>query len=190
MTIGEEPGDEALMERVASGDEDAFRLLAERHLGRILRLARKVLGAGSEIDDVAQEALLRIWTNAGSWRADRARLTTWIYTIVYRLCIDRLRLSRTVSLDFAVEAEDPAPDALETLSRESDLRALATAMRLLQPRQRAALTLFYYEEMSGIDAAAALGVGVRAFWSILSRARQTVRQCMRESLIPSEEADP
>ncbi|WP_316977394.1 sigma-70 family RNA polymerase sigma factor [Shumkonia mesophila] len=178
------------MERIADGDERAFRLLADRHLGRILRLGRKMLGPTAEVDDVAQEALLRIWMNAGSWRADLSRLTTWIYTIVYRLCLDRLRASRTVSLDLVMEAEDPAPGALETLSRQDDARRLAAAVQLLQPRQRAAVTLFYYEELSGEDAAAVMHVSLRAFWSLLHRARQTVQQHLQESLSPSMKVDP
>ncbi len=174
-----EESDEALMRGIAAGSEAAFRSLAGRHLERIRRLALKTLGGQAEADDVAQETLLRIWTHAGRWRPERSRLTTWIYTIVYRLCIDRLRGGRTVPLDCAMMAEDPAPSAFETLVQESDLRRLASAMRSLQPRQRAALTLFYYEEMSGPDAAAVMGLNLRAFWSLLHRARQTVQQNMQ-----------
>jgi RNA polymerase sigma-70 factor (ECF subfamily) len=101
--------DEALMTQVAKGDEHAFRLLADRHLGRMLRLAEKTLGSTAEADDVTQEALLRIWAHAGRWCSDRSRLSTWIYTIVYRLCIDRLRGKRTVPLDLAMEIPTPPP---------------------------------------------------------------------------------
>ncbi len=177
--------DETLMSLVAAGDETAFRALTERHLGRILRLAQKMLGSAVEADDVAQEALLRLWMNAARWQPERSKLTTWLYAIVYRLCVDRLRMRRGVSLELAMEAEDPRPDALEALARERDLRQLETAMATLQPRQRAALTLFYYEELNGTDAAAVLGMSLRAFWSLLHRARQTVQQHMHASNTPS-----
>ena len=178
----DEASDELLMQRIAAGDEAAFRSLSDRHLGRILRLARKMLGSAAEAEDVGQETLLRIWIKAGRWRSDRSRLTTWICTIVYRLAIDRLRARHTVSLDLAMDAEDPAPSALETVARERDLHRLARAMETLQPRQRAALALFYYEELSGPDAAAVMGISLRAFWSLLHRARQTIRQQMQASL--------
>ena len=181
MTVGED-GDEALMRQVAAGDERAFRVLAERHLGRMLRLAERTLGSAAEADDVAQEALMRIWRNAGRWRAERAGLTTWIYTIVYRLSLDRLRKVPTVPLELAMEAEDPGSDALTALAREGDLRLLATAMAGLHPRQRAALTLFYYEELDGAEAAAVLGLSLRGFWSLLHRARQAVQQRMKAAL--------
>jgi RNA polymerase sigma-70 factor, ECF subfamily len=174
--------DEALMRRTALGDEAAFRLLAERHVGRIRRVALRMLGTVADSDDVAQEALLRIWANAGRWRPERSLLTTWIYTIVYRLCLDRLRAARTVSLDLAMDTEDPALGAFETLARSDDRVRLAAAMRRLQPRQRAALTLFYHEELNGPDAAEVLGVTLRAFWSLLHRARQTVQRQMQISL--------
>lgn len=166
------------MKQIAKGDEAAFRALADRHLGRMLRLAEKTLGSAGEADDVAQEALLRIWTHAGRWQRERSRLTTWIYTIVYRLCIDRLRVPRTVPLDLAMDVPDPGPGASETLSRSEDLTRLTAAMQALPPRQRAALTLFYYEEVSGEEAAAIIEVSGRAFWSLLHRSRQAVQLLM------------
>lgn len=171
-----EETDEVLMRRIAEGDEHAFRRLADRQLDRMLQLARKLLGSAAAAEDVAQEALLRIWLNAGSWRPEKSRLTTWIYTIVYRLCIDRLRAQRLQPLDEAVELVDPAPGAFDTLALVEERRRLAAALAQLQPRQRAAVTLFYYEELSGPDAAAVLGLSLRAFWSLLHRARQSIQQ--------------
>jgi RNA polymerase sigma-70 factor (ECF subfamily) len=170
--------DEALMKRIAEGSETALRALADRHIGRMLRLAEKTLGSAAEADDVIQEALLRIWNHAGSWRRERSRLTTWIYTIVYRLCIDRLRRPHTAPLEVAADVPDPAPGAHETLQQSEDLMRLAAAMHALPPRQRAALTLFYYDEISGEEAAAILAVSRRAFWSLLHRSRQSVQAFM------------
>lgn len=174
-----EDTDEALMSRIAAGDQAAFRMLADRHVGRILRLAQRMLRSSAESDDVAQEALLRIWTHAARWRAGRSRLTTWIYTIVYRLCIDRLRVLPNEPLDVQDELFDPAISVLETLTHQADLRLLARALEELHSRQRAALVLFYYEELSGPEAAAVLGVSLRAFWSLLHRARQSIQEHMQ-----------
>jgi RNA polymerase sigma-70 factor (ECF subfamily) len=141
-------------------------------------------GLAAEADDVAQEALLRIWTHASHWQSERSRLTTWIYMIVYRLCVDRLRGHRTVPIDLAMETPDPAPGAQETLLRSEDLARLSTAIQALEPRQRAALTLFYYEDVSGEEAAVILAVSRRAFWSLLHRARQRVQTLMEDPNIP------
>ncbi len=184
----ESEGDEQLMQQVAAGDERAFRVLADRHIAHILRLAERTLGTSAEADDVAQETLIRIWQNAGRWRSDRSRLTTWIYTIVYRLCVDRLRRTRGASLDFAMEVADSAPGPLRLLSQNEDLHQLQTALKALQPRQRAAVTLFYYEGLDGEAAAEVLGMGLRAYWSLLHRARQSLHQQL-QSPIRSEVAD-
>ena len=60
--------DEALMARVARGDERAFRLLARRHLPAMAGLARRILGNAAGAEDVAQEAMLRVWTHAPRWQ--------------------------------------------------------------------------------------------------------------------------
>jgi len=182
--VSQDSDDEALMKQIAQGDEAAFRILADRHVGRILRLAEKTLGSAAEADDVAQEALLRIWANAGNWQRERSRLSTWIYTIVYRLCVDRLRGHRTVPMDLAMETPDPAPGAQEELLRSEELQRLSAAMQALEPRQRAALTLFYYDDVSGEEAATILKMTRRAFWSLLHRGRQRIQSLMEDPTIP------
>lgn len=176
-----EPDDEALVARVAARDEAAFRLLADRHLGRIVRLAQKMTGSTADADEIAQDALLRIWLNADRYEPRRARLTTWIYRIVYNLSVDRLRRPRLQPIDAAEAVSDPAPSALDALTERSDLTQLRAALARLPERQRAALVLFYYEEMSGEDAAEVLGLSLRAFWSLLHRARQVVHHDLQES---------
>lgn len=176
-----EPDDEALVARVAARDEAAFRLLADRHLGRIVRLAQKMTGSSADADEIAQDALLRIWLNADRYQPRRARLTTWIYRIVYNLSVDRLRRPRPQPIDAAEAVSDPAPSALDALTERSDLTQLRAALARLPDRQRAALVLFYYEEMSGEDAAEVLGLSLRAFWSLLHRARQGVQHDLQES---------
>ena len=163
------------MEQVVAGDDGAFRLLAERHLRPLLRLAQRLLGDAMAADDIAQEALVRLWTNAASWRSSRSRLGTWLHAIVVRLCVDRMRTRRRFSAEEPTELESPTPGALEALSRQGELRQLAAALESLEPRQRAALTLHYYEERSGQEAAEIMGMGLRAYWSLLHRAREAVR---------------
>jgi RNA polymerase sigma-70 factor (ECF subfamily) len=181
MSSNTDDDDGALMARVVKGDTVAFRILADRHVGLISRLARRMLRSVAESEDVAQEALLRVWTHAAQWQPDRSRLTTWIYTVVYRLCIDRLRARRHVSLDTAPDVVDPAATVFDIMVQQADHRRLTAALSTLNSRQYAALILFYYEELSGPEAAEVLGLGLRAFWSLLHRARETVQQHMAKS---------
>lgn len=177
----EAPDDQALMARVIARDEAAFRILADRQLGRILRLAQKMLGSAADADEVGQEVLLRVWLNARRWDPRRSRLSTWIYTITYRICLDRLRGRRTETLDEAMDIPDPTPGVYDLLARKADLNQLRSALGALPARQRAALILFYHEELSGQEAAHILNVRLRAFWSLLHRARQAAERFLKPS---------
>ena len=104
--------DEALMARVARGDERAFRELARRHVPAMLGLARRILGNAADAEDVAQEAMLRVWTQAPRWQP-LAALRTWLSRVVVNLCLDRKRRAAWVELEAAGEIADPAPLAGE-----------------------------------------------------------------------------
>src|SRR4029077_16858311 len=80
--------DEALMARVARGDERAFQVLARRHLPAMLGLARRILRNAAKAEDVAQEALMRVWTYAPRWRP-LALFRTWLTRVVVNLCLAR-----------------------------------------------------------------------------------------------------
>ena len=105
--------DEALMARVARGDEAAFRALAGRHLPAMLGLARRILGNAADAEDVAQEAMLRVWTHAPRWQP-LALFRTWLTRVVVNLCLDRKRRAPWVALEAAGEIVDPAPGAGRT----------------------------------------------------------------------------
>ena len=177
------------MARLVSGDESALRAIAQRHGSRVLRIAQRMLGSAAEADEVMQETLIRVWQSAARWDAARAGLGTWIGTIAWRLCADRLRSpGRRIQLDLQ-EAEtvaSPDADAEAQLIRRQTLGQVQTALDRLPPRQRAAFVLFHVEEVSGQDAAQMLGVGLRAFWSLLQRARLAVEREMRGNAAPGE----
>ena len=68
--------DENLLRRTAAGDQPAFRELARRHAARALAVAQRIVGNAGDAEEVAQDALLRIWQHAPSWRPAEARVTT------------------------------------------------------------------------------------------------------------------
>jgi RNA polymerase sigma-70 factor (ECF subfamily) len=179
--------DVELMARLVAGDEKALRMIAQRHGGRVLRIAQRMLGNAAEADEVMQETLVRVWQSSARWDPARAGLPTWIGTIAWRLCADRLRTpGRRMQLDLA-EAETVASseaDAETVMIRRQTIGLVQKALDGLPPRQRAAFVLFHLEEISGQEAAAQLGVGLRAFWSLLQRARLAVEREMRGSAVP------
>lgn len=187
------PDDEALMRALCAGQESALRAIALRHGGRVTRLAHRMLGSAAEADEVLQETLIRIWRNAPRWDPARASLATWIGTIAWRLCADRLRSPQgragarrlLLDLDEAQHIASPEPGAEAALIRRQTLALVQRALETLPPRQRAAFVLFHVDELSGQDAAAILGVGLRAFWSLLQRARTAVEQTVARDMATS-----
>jgi RNA polymerase sigma-70 factor, ECF subfamily len=175
--MGTDETDGSLLARSAGGDLAAFGVLVDRHQPQVLALADRLLPGNSGADDVAQEALVRLWTVAGSLDVGEIGAGPWLRRVVSNLCIDRLRaLGRLTALDDTVaEPSEPASQSAGLEQRETSARIKA-ALSTLPDRQRVALALFHDEELSLADIAARLTVSVDAVESLLSRARRSLRK--------------
>jgi len=167
--------DDALLARFAGGDQSAARLLTERHLGRVLALATRMLRDTTEAEDVAQEAMMRAWRNASKWEPGRAKFSTWLHKVALNLCYDRLRKRKSTSLDEVAEPIDDRASAQDGLEAVERLAVLKTAMDALPERQRAAIQLRHFEERGNDETAEILGVSIEAVESLLSRGRRALR---------------
>lgn len=166
--------DEELVRRVGAGDPAAVQTLVARKLPRIQSLAARMLGDAVEAEDVAQETFVRIWRHASSWRRGNARFDTWIHRVTLNLCYDRLRRRREWVTDDLPDVADPSPlpDAGEETQR------IEQALQAIAPRQREAIVLVYYQEMSNIEAAATMEISVDALESLLSRGRRALQMIL------------
>ena len=139
-----------LMILFANGDPEAARALTSRLLPRALGHAARVLGDRAEAEDVAQEAMMRLWKAAAGWRQDGgAEPATWLYRVVANICIDRLAPSgRTDPLDDADAArrlDTPGRRWRGMVQGRSGLAALdAAAGQFAGIRQRQAVVLRHY----------------------------------------------
>lgn len=172
--VNDDP-DEQLLERIGRGDSSAVSILVTRKLPRLLSLARRMLGDPVEAEDVAQETLVRTWKQARDWVPGKARIDTWMHRVALNLCFDRLRRRRDQVSTDDVEIVDTTPGPAAQLERVQNAAALQAALKALPERQRVAITLCYYQELSNIDAAALMDISVEALESLLSRARRTLR---------------
>ena len=169
-----EVSDEALMVRYANGDPLAARLLTLRLTPRVLRYAARVLGDRSEAEDVAQEAMLRLWRIAPDWRQGEARVTTWLYRVVTNLCTDRLRRARPRGLDEVAEPEDDTPGPADRMIEADRVAALDQALARLPDRQRQAVVLRHLEGLTNPEIARAMDIGVEAVESLVARGKRAL----------------
>ena len=166
--------DDALMARIAAGDARAFSTLVDAQLDRVLAAARRVLGNDAEAEDVAQEAMLRLWRNADKWQPGRAKIGTWLYRVAVNLSIDRLRGRKETTMSEPPDSA-VAPEQQRSVEEEDLKVRMDRALQDLPERQRLALVLFHYEGLSMAEVAELLEASVEAVESLLARARRTLK---------------
>lgn len=164
---------------ISNGDRDAFGRLLERHLnsvnGFILRIAG---GNRSMADDLSQETFLRVWQKASLYKPGKVKVSTWIHTIAHNLSVDQFRKKTELLGDLQYNADavvDESRDPSDELSRRQDSTRLDRLIRQLPLNQRSAIALCHIHGFSNRDAAAILGIGLRALESLLARARRTLK---------------
>jgi RNA polymerase sigma-70 factor (ECF subfamily) len=173
--------DEDLLARVARDDGAAVREMVGRKLPRILALAVRILGDRMEAEDIAQETFVRLWRQAPRWEAGRARFDTWLYGVALNLCRDRLRRRREVYVAEPPDTIDPGPPPDHAVDDCDTARTVESALAALPDRQREAIVLQYYEELSNIEAAAVMGISVEALESLLARGRRNLRAFLEKA---------
>lgn len=180
----------ALVERCAAGDETAYAELVSEHQRMVVQLAMNLLGDHDEALDLSQEVFLRVFRTIGRFRG-QSSLRTWIYRIAVNQARNRHRFWRRrrrsdqVSLDQHVETHGELLSGGETgpdrvLAQKELAHRLQSALDALPFDQRTAIVLREVDGLSYEEIAYSLGVAVGTVKSRLTRARQALRQELRE----------
>jgi RNA polymerase sigma-70 factor (ECF subfamily) len=181
----------ALIQRCATGDEMAFAELVADHQRMVVQLAMNLLGDRDEALDLSQEVFLRVFRTIARFRG-QSTLRTWIYRIAVNQARNRHRFWRRrhradqVSLDahvathgdFRSDAE-AGPDRV--LAQKELAARLEHALDALPFDQRTAIVLREVDGLSYDEIAYSLGVAIGTVKSRLTRARQTLRNELREA---------
>ena len=156
-------------------DQSAFAQLVERYYGIVHRVVWRTTNGHADAEDIAQEAFLRLWKNPGQVREAKA-LKGWLMRVASNLAMDRFRNKPLAELDAAAEVSDGRPNAEQNLARNWATKRVDGAIAGLAERQRLALSLVHFEQLSNIEAADVMEISVDALESLLSRARRALKQ--------------
>ncbi|MBR9652868.1 RNA polymerase sigma factor [Thalassovita aquimarina] len=166
--------DEALLVLFANGDADAARSLNLRLTPRAFAQAMRMLNNRAEAEDVAQEAMMRLWKIAPDWRQGEAKVTTWLYRVVANLCTDRLRRQRSVGIDAIAEPADDSASVVDGVQDAARIKALYSALDELPERQRQAVVLRHIEGLGNPEIAAAMEISTEAVESLTARGKRAL----------------
>jgi RNA polymerase sigma factor (sigma-70 family) len=176
--------DEALVALVARGDEDALAELYER-IGRIAYgLALRVLRDERHAEDAVQEAFLQVWRSAATFRAERAKASTWVLTLVHRRAVDLVRREERRQADPLTDNAvlGPAPEQTEEAAwLRFERERVQTALKELPDVQREALELAYYGGFSQSELAERLGVPLGTIKSRMFAGLARLRELLDDS---------
>ncbi|MCH2163999.1 MAG: sigma-70 family RNA polymerase sigma factor [Marinovum sp.] len=165
-----ETSDEDLLAAYVAGDRAAARMLTLRLTPRVLAQAMRMLQNHAEAEDVAQDALLRLWRIAPDWRRGEAKVSTWLWQVTANLCTDRLRKrGRSRPLDDAGDPADETPSAADQMQQSTRASVLNAALASLPHRQAHAVRLRHIEGLGNSEIAKILETSVEAVESLTAR---------------------
>ena len=173
------------LDRLRAGDAPAFEELVMTYQHRVFGVALRMLGNRAEAEEVAQEAFVRAHRALGDFRGD-AKLSTWLYAITSRLCLNRLasgerRLTRQGE-DALLRLSDAGPRPDAALERRELETALGRAIAELPEDRRIVVVLRDLEGLSYEEIAQVLELELGTVRSRLHRARADLKEKLERFL--------
>lgn len=167
------------MSSVQNGDQDAFGILVHRHIDSLYNYALRLCHIPANAEDLVQDTWLACWQHAGRFRPQKAKVTTWLHSILYNKFVDTTRKRRPMAVDPLGDVLDDAlsetgSEGEPYVSGENEQKLLAL-ISTLPLNQRSALVLTHLQGFSNQEVAKIMGLGLRAVESLLARARRTLK---------------
>ena len=142
-----------------------------------------ILGDQMAAEDITQTVFMKTWQNIETWKAGQAKLITWMRRVTTNACLDQLRKKKPVYSDVIPDIEDTADTPFDALSRQNQSDVIKAALQELSDRQRAAVTLSYYQGLSQREGAAAMDITEGAYESLLVRGRKSLKTILKTKMV-------
>lgn len=166
--------------RCALGDREAFAALYQATSAKLFGICLRVLNSRAEAEDALQEIYVKIWRNAGRYRAGTYSPMTWLITIARNHAIDRLRARRTRGggIEEAETVADGAPGPEALAIADSERGRLVTCLAELPEDRAQAVRLAYLHGETYADLAARFGVPLNTMRTWLRRSLMKLKECL------------
>jgi len=175
--------DDALIAQTLAGRGDAFGMLVDRYERAVYHLAYRTVRDVEKAKDATQEAWVKAYRALGSFRPG-AKFSTWIFTIVYRVCCDRLAKRKRFTGAEIPDVADPTPGPAATYEAAEDAARLRRAIDALPEKYRAVITLFHLQGKQYEEIATVLGLPLGTVKTHLFRAKDLLRAALSDGEAP------
>ena len=174
-----------LLARVGTGDRGAFRAVFEVTRGRVFGICMRMLRNRAEAEEVLQDVFVRIWQHAAEFRGDSAKPMAWVQTITRNRCLEILR-RRGVddaewSDDMAEKLADDSPTPEQQALQGATKHSIDECLRGLEPPQRQAIELAFYDGLSYTETAHRLARPEGTVKSQIRRGLVRLKHCLQGS---------
>ena len=180
--------DEELMLRLKEGEANCFRELVLRHQRSVVNIAFRITGDRQEAEDIAQEVFLRVYRAAKGYRPE-TKFSTYLYKITLNLSLNQIRRAKVILTRFLSGEQDsqregetsPGTEAftdtpLTSMEKEEVKKAVRKAIRSLPKRQRLAIILSQYQELSYQEISEILGCSPKAVERLIHRGKNQLKK--------------
>jgi RNA polymerase sigma-70 factor (ECF subfamily) len=157
-TMAAPESDSALIQRVASGDREAFDELYRRFARPVLGMALRTLGDSGRAEDATQETFAAVWRSARSYRAERGTGSAWLYAVARHAIVDRARARRDPVVETVPDRATSEAGPAEQAESSWLTWRIHSALEQLPERERVVIELAYWSGLSQSEIASYLDV--------------------------------
>jgi len=181
----DELNDIQLIEAFQGGNTDALSHLLKRRRTWLYNVAKRAVSDPQFAEDGLQEALVQIWKGAKDFRGD-SQVTTWMYQIVFRCCVDVVRKENVRKAEALPEdSENLIGSSTGFESQIEDKLLISAALAELEPGHREVIELVWLKQLSHEEVSERLGVPIGTVKSRASRAQARLKEIIKEILSES-----